>query len=89
LKERGEVMSKMEEANASMQADAAEVNGKLKKLSEKSEQSQLELSTVSGQLEAKEKLIREMEDEIWRLKSGENPGDALSTSTISRVNINK
>lgn len=87
LKERGEAISHLEESCTALRAEATEGEGRVKKMTDKLGAAQEEMTTLRTQLDARDKGLRDMEEEIWRLRNADSPGDALSSSTISKVMV--
>lgn len=92
LKERGENISKLEQANANTHKELMEATSKISnletKLSEKKKKIEAieeETNKVKAELETKDKTLRDMEEEIWKLKNNDSQTESLSTSTLSKV----
>lgn len=92
MKERGEAISKLEKINESQNKELLEADAKIaqldSKLSEKKKKSNLllgEIEEMKLDVENKDKIIKEMEEEIWKLRNGDPHGETLSSSTLSRV----
>lgn len=66
-------------------AKIASLDGKLAERKKKLEEVEEESGRLKLELEGKVKAMRDMEEEIWRLKSNDSQTEALSTSTISKV----
>lgn len=63
---------------AGQSAKLAEKNKKIEELEE-------EIAKTKSEVEKKHSAMREMEEEMWRMKSSDGQGEALSSSTISRA----
>ncbi|KAK6633309.1 hypothetical protein RUM44_003910 [Polyplax serrata] len=92
LKERGETISKLEQISENQRKELDEAMAKItiqtNKLNEKNKklgEMEDEIGKVKLEVETKHKAMRELEEEMWKMKNNDSQGEALSSSTISRA----
>lgn len=71
----------LDEAMAKITIQTNKLNEKNKKLGEMED----EIGKVKLEVETKHKAMRELEEEMWKMKNNDSQGEALSSSTISRA----